>query len=171
MLGDDPLWIDAETKVAEAPADHRDELRLWLRLLTCTTLIETEIRRKLQRTCDFTLPRFDILAQLEKAPDGLVLGEVSRRLMVSAGNITAIVDRLVADGLITRSPAPHDRRVQVIRMTRKGRSAFKTMAEAHGGWVGDMFADLDAGDIEALMGLLGKLKGSVRTSLAKGTTP
>ena len=100
-----------------------------------------------------------------------MLGEVSRRLMVSAGNVTAIVDRLVADGLITRAAAPHDRRVQVIRMTRKGRTAFKAMAEAHGGWVGDMFADLDASDIDALMALLGKLKGSVRTGLAKGTTP
>ena len=169
MADDAQPWIDAETKVADAPADHRAELRLWLRLLTCTTLIEADIRRRLQKSYDFTLPRFDILAQLDKAPDGLVLGEVSQRLMVSAGNITAIVDRLVADGLITRSPAAHDRRMQVVRMTRGGRAAFGAMAEAHGGWIGDMFADLDAGDIDALMSSLGKLKGSVRASTEAGT--
>ena len=164
----DPSWIDAETMVAEAPADHRDELRLWLRLLTCTTLIETEIRRKLQASFDFTLPRFDLLAQLDKVPEGLVLGEVSKRLMVSAGNVTAIVERLVADGYITRTPAPHDRRIQVIRMTPRGRSAFDGMARQHGDWIGAMFDDLEASDAEMLMALLAKLKTSVRRGLAKG---
>ena len=150
-------WIDAETKVAEAPADHRAELRLWLRLLTCTTLIETTIRRKLQTAFDFTLPRFDLLAQLDKAADGLVLGEVSRRLMVSAGNV------------ISRTPAPHDRRVQIIRMTPEGRTAFQAMARQHGDWIGAMFDDLSAKDMEALMGLLAKLKSSVRRNLSEET--
>jgi DNA-binding MarR family transcriptional regulator len=164
----EPLWIDAETKVGDAPADHRAELRLWLRLLTCSTLIETEIRRKLQEHFSFTLPRFDLLAQLDKAEDGLVLGEVSKRLMVSAGNVTAIVDRLLASGQITRNAAPHDRRVQIIRMTPEGRTAFKAMAAQHGDWIGDMFGDLKPGEIEALMGLLAKLKTSVRRTISKG---
>ncbi|MCW6510002.1 MarR family winged helix-turn-helix transcriptional regulator [Lichenifustis flavocetrariae] len=167
-LPDGSVWIDAETKIADAPADHRDDLRLWLRLLTCTNLIETEIRRKLQSHFDFTLPRFDLLAQLDRAEDGLVLGEVSKRLMVSAGNVTAIVDRLIGNGHITRSPAPHDRRVQIIRMTPEGRRAFRAMAGQHGDWIGDMFDDLGPGDIEMLMGLLANLKGSVRRSLSNG---
>lgn len=167
-MPDDLAWIDAETVVAEAPTDHRDELRLWLRLLTCTTLIETEIRRKLQASFDFTLPRFDLLAQLDKAADGLVLGELSKRLMVSAGNVTAIVERLVAEGHITRTPAPHDRRVQVIRMTPDGRAAFGRMARQHGDWIGAMFDGLKPSDAELLMDLLGKLKASVRSGLAKG---
>ena len=162
-------WIDAETKVAEAPADHRAELRLWLRLLTCTTLIETTIRRKLQTAFDFTLPRFDLLAQLDKAADGLVLVEGSKRLMGSAGNVTAIVDRLIANGHITRTPAPHDRRVQIIRMTPEGRTAFQAMARQHGDWIGAMFDDLSAKDMEALMGLLAKLKSSVRRNLSEET--
>lgn len=167
LLPSERVWIDAETKVAEAPADHTADLRLWLRLLTCTTLIETEVRRRLQTHFDFTLPRFDLLAQLDKADDGLVLGEVSKRLMVSAGNVTAIVDRLIANGHITRNPAPHDRRVQVIRMTSEGRAAFKTMAADHGDWIGALFGDLSPRDIEALMGLLAKLKTSVRNGLAR----
>ena len=168
MLGaDEAAWIDAETKVADAPADHREDLRLWLRLLTCTTLIETEIRRKLQTGFASTLPRFDLLAQLDKAEGGLVLGEVSKRMMVSAGNVTAIVDRLVASGDISRSPAPHDRRVQIIRMTPKGRASFRAMADEHGDWIGAMFEDLDPDDIEVLMRLLAKLKSSVRRSLER----
>ncbi len=167
----EPVWIDAETKVAESPADHRAELRLWLRLLTCTTLIETEVRRRLQARFNFTLPRFDLLAQLDKAADGLVLGEVSKRLMVSAGNVTAIVDRLVTDGHVTRTSAPHDRRVQVIRMTAAGRAAFKGMADRHGDWIGSLFDDLTPGDVEALMALLAKLKRSVRANLAEERLP
>jgi DNA-binding MarR family transcriptional regulator len=162
-----PVWLDAETKATESPHDHRAELRLWLRLLTCTTLIETEIRKKLQETFDFTLPRFDLLAQLDKAKDGLVLGEVSKRLMVSAGNVTAIVDRLVDSGHITRNPSPHDRRVYIIRMTPEGRAAFQIMAEQHGDWIGTMFEGFKPRDIEALMGLLAKLKTSVRDGITK----
>jgi DNA-binding MarR family transcriptional regulator len=150
------------------PTVWLDALRLWLRLLTCTTLIETEIRRKLQDAFDFTLPRFDLLAQLDKAEDGLVLGEVSKRLMVSAGNVTAIVDRLLESGHITRNASPSDRRVQIIRMTPFGRAAFQVMAEQHGEWIGAMFDDLEPGDLEKLMALLGKLKGSVRRTLDKG---
>lgn len=162
MSATEPVWIDAETKVAEAPADHRTELRLWLRLLTCTTLIESQIRRRLREEFEITLPRFDLLAQLDKAPDGLVLGEVSKRLMVSAGNVTAIVDKLLETGFVTRTPAPGDRRVQIIRMTPDGRTRFHEMANAHGDWIGDLFADLPPGDMDRLMGMLGTLKTSVR---------
>lgn len=162
-------WIDAETKVAEAPADHRAELRLWLRLLTCTTLIETEVRQRLREEFDFTLPRFDLLAQLDKAEDGLVLGEISKRLMVSAGNVTALVERLLESGHITRTASPTDRRVQIIRMTDAGRTSFRAMADEHGDWIGRLFEGLEAADMEALMRLLGKLKGSVQTAIREGT--
>ncbi len=92
------LPLDAETKAAERPGDHKDELRLWLRLLSCTTLIEREIRRRLREQFHTTLPRFDLMAQLDKMPDGMSLGELSQRLMVSNGNITGLVDRLVEGG-------------------------------------------------------------------------
>ncbi len=97
--------LDAETKVSERPDDHKTELRLWLRLLTCTTLIENEVRRRLRDQFDITLPRFDLLAQLDRAPNGMTLGELSQRMMVSNGNITGLVDRLAEQGLIRRKPA------------------------------------------------------------------
>lgn len=169
-MSDDATWLDAETKVGEAPEDHRDELRLWLRLLTCSTLVEAEIRRRLRDSFDFTLPRFDILAQLDRAPDGLVLGEVSKRLMVSAGNVTAIVDRLIQDGLISRTPSPRDRRVQIIRMTPDGRRRFRRMARQHGDWIADLFADMPRAERDALMASLGTLKQSIRRTTAKEKT-
>lgn len=158
-------WIDGETKVAEAPADHGDELRLWLRLLTCSTLVETEVRRRLREEFDFTLPRFDLLAQLERAEEGMVLGELSRRMMVSAGNLTALVERMVESGHISRTTSPADRRVQIIALTDFGRAAFRTMADRHGEWIGTLLHDLSAQDRAALMAGLGRLKGSVRRAL------
>lgn len=152
--------LDAETKALEAPGAHRAELRLWLRLLTCTNLIETRIRSKLRERFDVTLPRFDLMAQLDRAPEGMTLSDLSRRMMVTNGNVTHIVEKLTASGDIDRRTADHDRRVQVISLTPSGRAEFRRMARAHGDWVGDCFAGLEPQEIEALMALLGKLKRS-----------
>src|ERR1700690_144560 len=111
------MILDSETKAVELPEDHGDELRLWLRLLTCTTLIEGEVRSRPRARFDVTLPRFDLMAQLEKAPDGLTLGDLSRRMMVSNGNITGLVERLVDSGHIVRVPHPTDRRIAYVRLT------------------------------------------------------
>ena len=100
-----------------APGRSRGELRLWLRLLTCTTLIEGEVRRRLRDEFDVTLPRFDLMAQLDKAPDGMTLGELSQRMMVSNGNVTGLVERLVAQGLLDRRASPNDRRAQIVSLT------------------------------------------------------
>jgi len=153
--------LDAETKVAERPGDHKAELRLWLRLLTCTNLIEAEIRRRL-RVHDVTLPRFDLMAQLEKNPAGMTLGELSSRMMVSNGNITGLVERLVEQGLIDRRPSPRDRRAQIVSLTAEGRRTFRAIARDHEGWIAEIFAGLDAADIDALMALLGKAKQSAQ---------
>ena len=152
--------LDAETKVSERPDDHKTELRLWLRLLTCTTLIETEVRRRLRDHFDITLPRFDLLAQLDRAPNGMTLGELSQRMMVSNGNITALVERLVQQGLIRRHPLPNDRRVQIVSLTVEGQKFFRSMARVNADWVGEIFAGLSPEDIEALMPLLAKTKAS-----------
>jgi DNA-binding MarR family transcriptional regulator len=162
--------LDAETKALEAHADHKAELRLWLRLLTCATMAEAEIRRRLRERFGVTLPRFDLLAQLERADEGMTLGEVSRRMMVSNGNVTGLVDRLVESGHIERFAAPNDRRAQMIRLTDPGRADFRRMAEAHEDWIADFFAGLSAAEIERLMGLLGRTKASLRSAIARRNT-
>jgi len=162
------VLLDAETKVLEAPQDHKNELRLWLRLLTCTTLVETEIRKRLREQFATTLPRFDVFAQLERSPGGMTLGELSKRMMVSAGNITGLVDRLVESGQLERTPQPSDRRVQVVTLTPAGRSDFEAMAMRHEEWVAELFGGLAARDIEVLLRALGKLKTSVLGAVSPG---
>jgi DNA-binding MarR family transcriptional regulator len=154
--------LDAETKVAERPADHEAELRLWLRLLTCTTLIEGEVRRRLRDEFDVTLPRFDLMAQLDKAPNGMTLGELSQRMMVSNGNVTGLAERLAEQGLLDRRASPTDRRAQIVSLTAEGRRTFRAMARTHEDWIAQIFAGLESGEIDALMALLAKAKASAR---------
>ncbi|MDP3494492.1 MAG: MarR family transcriptional regulator [Hyphomonadaceae bacterium] len=160
------VQLDAETKVLEAPHDHKDELRLWLRLMTCNNLIEAEIRSRLRERFATTLPRFDLLAQLARAPDGMLLGELSQRMMVSAGNITGLVDRLVDSGQLHRVPLPTDRRAQVVKLTPAGRREFRKMAQEHEKWIATFFEGLSPDEIEVLLAGLSKLKLSVRAVVA-----
>jgi DNA-binding MarR family transcriptional regulator len=157
--------LDAETKVVERPYDHQDELRLWLRLFTCKELIEGEVRRRLRTGFDITMPRFDLLAQLERSPQGMTLGELSRRMMVSNGNVTGLVDRLVEQRLIARRRCPTDRRAQIVTLTAQGRRFFRTMARANASWVGELLAGLTSDDIDRLMQLLAKTKASARKAI------
>jgi DNA-binding MarR family transcriptional regulator len=159
--------LDAETKVAERPADHEAELRLWLRLLTCTTLIEDGVRRRLRDTFDTTLPRFDLMAQLDKAPNGMTLGELSQRMMVSNGNVTGLTERLVEQGLLDRRASATDRRAQIVSLTADGRRAFRAMARTHEDWVAEIFSGLNAGEIDTLMNLLAKTKASARKAMTE----
>jgi len=162
------LPLDAETKVIERPSDHKKELRLWLRLFTCEMLVESEIRRRLRDNFDMTLPRFDLMAQLDKAPAGMKLGQLSQRLMASNGNITGLVGRLLAEGMLEREAAPNDGRAQLVKLTPEGRRGFRAMAASHENWIADAFADLTPNEIDTLMTLLAKAKASTRKAVARG---
>ena len=140
------------------------ELRVWLRLLTCTNLLDYEVRTRLKSTADTTLPRFDILAQLERHDGPMSMGELSKRLMVSNGNVTGLVDRLAGEGMVTRMPSPNDRRVQMVSLTPEGSKSFTKIAEDHRLWVGDMMANLSAEEMNALYGLLARLKESIHNA-------
>jgi len=154
--------LDAETRAHERPADHQAEVRLWLRLLTCTTLIENEVRRRLRDQFAVTLPRFDLLAQLHKVPGGMTLGALSQRMMVSNGNITGLVERLAEQGLVERTSHPADRRVASVRLTPAGHRAFTAMAARHADWIAELFGDVSESDMAQLMRLLSRMKQSVR---------
>jgi DNA-binding MarR family transcriptional regulator len=144
-------------------AEHPQELRLWLRMLTCTQLIETQVRAKLRDQFGTTLARFDLLAQLERRPDGLKMNELSRRLMVTGGNVTATTDQLVAEGLVERVAVPSDRRAFHVRMTPNGRKSFADMALEHERWIVDAFAAMSPKEISTLYSLLGKVKEQSRS--------
>ena len=141
-----------------AHSEHPQELRLWLRLLTCTQLIEKHIRTELRLQFDTTLPRFDLLAQLERSPDGLKMNELSRRMMVTGGNITGITDQLVTEGLVERITVDGDRRAFRVRLTAKGRALFAEMAHQHESWIVEAFATLKDTEIATLYKLLANVK-------------
>jgi DNA-binding MarR family transcriptional regulator len=162
-----PRHVDAESKVSERPQDHVLELRLWLRLLASANLIEAEIRQRLRERFNTTLPRFDLMAQLERVEDGLLLGELSRRMMVSNGNVTGLADRLAQAGLIERNTLEADRRAVRVRLTPKGRQVFAEMAAAHAAWIAELFGEISDEEQRALWSRLGKLKTSVLAATRK----
>lgn len=137
--------------------DH-DALRVWLRLLSCTTLIENQVSSRLRVEFDTTLPRFDVMAQLARFPQGLLMSELSQRLMVSNGNITGITDNLERDGLVERLLLPEDRRARKVRLTEKGRETFEGMAHTHEAWINEYLSSLSVDEQKMLYTLLGKLK-------------
>jgi DNA-binding MarR family transcriptional regulator len=141
-----------------ARSDDHSALRIWLRLLTCTQLIERVVRTRLREQFGTTLPRFDLLSQLERHPEGLKMNELSRLLMVTGGNVTAIVDQLESEGLVERLDEPADRRTYRIRLTRSGERTFGEMARAHEEWVVGLLEGLSRREREELLKLLAKLK-------------
>jgi DNA-binding MarR family transcriptional regulator len=150
--------LDPETRMSRA--DHA-ALRLWLRLFTCSLMVERRIRAGLRERFGTTLARFDYLAQLERVPQGLRMQELSHRLMVTGGNVTGLTRELVEEGLVERRAVAHDRRVHVVRLTPKGRRTFDAMAAGHERWVIELFAGLKADERDRLHELLGRLKSSV----------
>ena len=141
--------------------DH-SALRIWLRLLTCTQLIERRVRSGLREEFATTLPRFDLMAQLERAPKGLKMGELSRRMMVTGGNVTGITDMLEKEGLVERVADPADRRATLVRLTAAGRRAFAAMAGEHEGWIVESFKELTGREMATIASLLARLKSHVR---------
>ena len=147
--------MDMEARVN---SQHPEALRLWLRLLTCSQLIEKKVRSQLRLQFETTLPRFDLMAQLEREPQGIKMNELSKRMMVTGGNITAITEQLVAEGLVERVEDANDRRAWHIQLTARGCRSFKSMAKQHETWIVDSFNGLSVQEIKSLHQLLGKVK-------------
>jgi DNA-binding MarR family transcriptional regulator len=154
-------------KDAHGHPDGKQELRVWLRMLSTTKLVSQEIRRRLRAEFGTTLPQFDLLAQLNREPEGLRLGEISKRTMVTNGNITGLVERLEADGLVSRETPGDDRRVTVARLTDEGRRVFAEMAAVHETWVRELMADIDQGELSVLAHNVDQLHRSVRNHLSE----
>ncbi len=144
--------------------DHHQSLKLWLRMLSCTVRIENEIRSRLRATFGITLPRFDLMAQLERYPQGLRMGELSKRMMVTGGNITGITDQLEQEKLVLRVPDPKDGRAYSVKLTAAGRRAFATMAAVHEQWIAELLQDISGADKARLIELLSQMKHHLNAS-------
>ena len=138
----------------------KEAIRTWLRLLSCESVIERELRSQFRASFSITLPQFDVLSELERASKPMTMSELSRELMVSNGNVTGVIDRLEKSGLVTRTRAEHDRRVQFIALTTVGRKRFDEMARRHEEWLNGLLAELSVEDMTTLQRLLLKARTS-----------
>ena len=148
-------------RIAGRPAS-KQRLRLWIRLLRTARAIEAELRERLRVQFATTLPQFDVMAALARVDTGMTMTELSRFLMVSNGNVTGIIDRLVADKLVVRRAPADDRRAIIVRLTPKGASQFMQIAKAHEGWVDALLSDFDNADSEAMIQHLDGLATRIR---------
>ena len=170
-----PSRTNAARRAGRSRAGQHASLRVWLQLLDCSSLVEGQVRRRLRRDYDITLPRFDVLAELDAASrndvHGLTMSELSRRLMVTNGNLTGLIERLVHEGLVSRATSATDRRAHIVRLSAAGRRALHALTPAHEQWIDDMFDELSSDEQAQLHSLLGKLRGSIRNSLNKDDQP
>jgi DNA-binding MarR family transcriptional regulator len=166
-----PQLLDDHAIGLEARTQHDDHLslKLWLRLLACSTQVETEVRQRLRERFGISLARFDYLAQLHRHTDGLRMSTLSRYLMVTGGNVTALTDELEREGMVQRDSDPEDRRSWRLRMTSAGRKAFERIAREHEQWVIELFEDLDVAHKKSLYEDLGRLR--VQMAARKETAP
>ena len=147
--------LDHESRIEQ---DDHHAIRLWLRLLTCTNLVERHLRNRLRKRFDTTLPRFDLMAQRAREPKGLTMGDLSQRMMVSGGNVSGIAAQLEGEGLISREPVEGNRRAFCVTLTRAGLTRFNEMAEAHEVWVAECLGNLSDADYEQMMAALRQIK-------------
>jgi DNA-binding MarR family transcriptional regulator len=166
-IGANPMLVDLETR---ATKDDHQALRLWLRLLSCNMRIENHVSGRLRRDFGTTLPRFDLMAQLERYPGGLRMSEISKRLMVSGGNVTGITDQLEREGLVVRTLDPTDRRAVTVKLTDLGLKRFRELANEHERWIVELLDGLNREEKQTLLALLKKLKTHLTTNAAL-TTP
>jgi DNA-binding MarR family transcriptional regulator len=159
--------VDLETRATEG---HHQALRLWLRFLSCTMRIEARVRSGLRKDFSTTLPRFDLMAQLERHPDGLRMTELSKRLMVSGGNVTGITDQLEREGMVERKLDRSDRRAITVKLTAYGLKCFRVMAARHEEWIVELLSGLSPQNKQDMMGILGKLKTHLSLPARAGTS-
>ncbi|WP_338758382.1 MarR family transcriptional regulator [Massilia sp. METH4] len=159
-----PQVLDLASRLTE---DDHQSLKLWLRMLSCTVRIEDEIRARLRERFDVTLPRFDLMAQLERCPEGMRMGELGKRMMVTGGNVTGIANQLERERLVVRVPDPRDGRAFSVKLTAAGRRAFAAMAREHEQWVIELLGDMPTEDKARLLELLSRMKGHLEARKEK----
>jgi len=156
---------ERDREAAMGRADKLD-MRLWIRMLTCATMVEREIRSRMRTRFDTTLPRYDVLAQLYRNPEGMRMGDLSSYLMVSNGNVTVLIERLLQDGLVSRAPAGHDRRSLHVRLTGQGRAQFEAMTAELNAWIAEFFGHYRREDKDRMLAELALFKQALRLSPA-----
>ncbi|MEP3244107.1 MAG: MarR family transcriptional regulator [Sneathiella sp.] len=163
------IEMSSDVFPAEDTTDtEKQRLRLWLKMLKISRAIEAELRERLRTRFQSTLPRFDVMAALYRQKEGFKMSELSAALMVSNGNVTGIIERLVGEKSVERTPIPHDRRAMRVKLTKKGREEFATMARVHQGWINELLHDIDAEDAALICSALDIKITTSRTEASGG---
>lgn len=146
--------VSAPLDMVDAPLANKERLRLWIRLLRVARIVEGELRERLRRDFASTLPRFDVMSALYRQSDGMLMSDLSRFLLVSNGNVTGIIDRLVTDGYVVRSNREGDRRTSIVRLTDSGLAQFRAMAAAHETWIAELLGEVGETEARTLSSIL-----------------
>ncbi len=151
---------DLETRIRD---DDHAALRLWLKLLSTSQLIENNVRELLRVKFNFTLPRFDLMAQLYRHPEGLSMSSLAELMMVSGGNVTSIVKQLETQGLVKRAAQKNDNRSFIVTLSKNGQAKFEQMLPEHESWIIDIMSSLDNEDLDPMMNKLDKIKAYIKS--------
>lgn len=146
--------------------DGKEHLRLWVRLLACAHTAEQRVKSRIKERFGINQTAFNLMSQLDRFPDGIRMGELSRRTVVTGSNLTAVIDDLAKRGYVARSPAPNDRRATLIALTEAGREAFSWMSPIHATWIEEVFAEMPAEDQAELCSRLDELKAAMNATLS-----
>jgi DNA-binding MarR family transcriptional regulator len=144
----------------QTPEPSKDDaVRAWVRILAVQKRGLSAIRDDLDG--EITLPRFDLLSNLVRS-DGQTLASLSRSMLVTAGNLTGLVDRAARDGLVERRADPADRRAWRVHLTPKGLRAFRDAERRHATRVAKLFDGLTRSELTTLLRLLDKVRAAFR---------
>ena len=146
--------VSAPLATLDPASSNKERLRLWIRLLRASRIVEGELRERLKGQFNSTLPRFDVMSALYREPAGMLMSDLSRFLLVSNGNVTGIIDRLVTDGFVVRAKREGDRRTSIVRLTELGETEFRRMAATHEGWIGELLGNVGEDDARRLSAML-----------------
>jgi DNA-binding MarR family transcriptional regulator len=145
----------------EGALDNQMSVRLWLRMLSATMVVEKRLRRRFADRFGTTLPRFDVLAALNRNRGGMTMSALSRALLVSNGNVTALVQTLTRDTYVVVRPSDEDGRVSLVALTDRGAAHFAEMADTHRQWIEAMFGGVTTSQQTKIYALLGVVKASL----------
>lgn len=130
-------------------------LSVWIRMLKAHNVVFRKARARMAPYC--TMAQFDVIAQLSREKEGITPAELSRSLLVTAGNLTGLLDRMEKAELVKRMKDEKDRRMTRVTLTDKGRDLAAKVIPLHAQDIQQILGGLNAGELKQLRGLLDKL--------------
>ena len=140
--------MTAETEERWTPA--------WIALVRTHARLWDQVEAQMRQDSGLTMPRYDVLMQLDMAGGRLGLTELASTVVLSPSGLSKLLDRMEASELLRREADPRDARSTFARITPRGRSLVKKARQSHHAWLqrafGDALDDRDVADLSRIMG-------------------